>query len=221
MITIISDDIRHRATARRIDCRHLPNPNDTPKLRPRDGRDPEVRAHVMDNASSRAALAEGVSIAKTQGAVMFVCSAGRHRSVALAEECADQLRANGHQVRVEHRALGRARQKRERRGNTTQRGYGTRHQAVRRRLIFNLIDGTPCPGCGQPMFRDPRRNHDGRPLEADHEADLKHHGPGDANRLLCSTCNRSRGAGHDERLPMSRGGSATTPGRVIGWDWLD
>lgn len=87
---------------------------------------------------------------------------------------------------------------------TTDRGYGWRHQQVRERLIATHKDGTPCPGCGNPMYRRGELNHDGSPLEADHTRDLKHHGPGDADRLLCRTCNRSRGAGRDDRLPVNK-----------------
>lgn len=82
-----------------------------------------------------------------------------------------------------------------------QRGYDWRHRNNRKRLIMKLKDGEPCEWCGQPMYRKPEQNFDGAALEADHTRDLKHHGPGDADRLLHRTCNRSRGAGHDERKP--------------------
>lgn len=97
-------------------------------------------------------------------------------------------------------------------GTTTQRGYGWKHQKVRQRLLRQHTDGTHCPGCHHPMYRNPNRNHDHRPLEADHTKDLKHHGPGDADRLLCSTCNRRRGAGHDERLTPGAGQTTNTTG---------
>jgi hypothetical protein len=108
----------------------------------------------------------------------------------------------------------------DRRQSTTQRGYGWRHQRIRTRLLYQLKDGTPCPGCGRPMYRNPDKNHDRAPLEADHEADLKHHGPGDANRLLCRTCNRSRGAGHDERLPLNRDPEPDDTSGPTAWSWL-
>lgn len=110
--------------------------------------------------------------------------------------------------------------------STTERGYGWRHQQVRKRLMYNHRDGTPCPGCGNPMYRDPTKNHDGAALEADHSQDLKNHGPGDADRLICRTCNRARADGHDERLPLNKAKReaeqrADTPkGQAIGWDWL-
>jgi hypothetical protein len=45
-------------------------------------------------------------------------------------------------------------------GTTTTRGYSTRHQQLRTRLLAALQPGTPCPQtfpdgttCGQPMWR--------------------------------------------------------------------
>lgn len=101
-----------------------------------------------------------------------------------------------------------------------ERGYDWRHRNNRKRLLHNLTDGTPCPGCGNPMYRDPKKNHDGAALEADHTHDLKHHGPNDADRLLCRTCNRSRGDGHDERLPTNQT-PTTQNGEPIDWGWIN
>lgn len=41
-------------------------------------------------------------------------------------------------------------------GNTTQRGYGAEHQALRRAAIRQLKanPGQPCPRCTQPMYAD-------------------------------------------------------------------
>lgn len=91
--------------------------------------------------------------------------------------------------------------------NTTERGYGHRHQTIRRRLLHNHTDGAPCDWCGQPMYKTPAQNFDHAPLEADHSADLKHHGPGDADRLLHRRCNRQRKDGQEHRRP----GAAPTP----------
>lgn len=111
------------------------------------------------------------------------------------------------------------------RRQTTQRGYGWRHQQIRRCLLFNHNDGDPCPGCSEPMYRDPERNHDRRPLEADHTKNLKHHGPSDADRLLCATCNRTRGAGRDDLLANNQPTPNTTTNpetttTPIDWSWL-
>ncbi|MGV0327317.1 hypothetical protein ACUY2E_10325 [Corynebacterium confusum] len=82
---------------------------------------------------------------------------------------------------------------------TTQRGYGHSHQKQRRVLFAQLVDGSPCEECGQPMYKTASKNFDGAALEADH-------GPGSAlkyaedkrrtraTRLLHRTCNRSGGA---------------------------
>ncbi|MCJ7859259.1 ATP-binding protein [Corynebacterium kalidii] len=91
--------------------------------------------------------------------------------------------------------------------STTERGYGHRHQTIRRRLLHNHTDGTPCDWCGQPMYRDAKRNFDHAPLEADHTNDLKHHGHGDADRLLHRRCNRQRKDGQEHRRP----GAPSTP----------
>ena len=87
--------------------------------------------------------------------------------------------------------------------STTERGLGHRHQMVRRRLLFNHRDGTPCWWCARPMFKDPERNFDGAALEADHSRARSVHGAhgNDADRLLHRRCNRQRQAGQrdDER----------------------
>lgn len=90
---------------------------------------------------------------------------------------------------------------------TTQRGLGWTHQKRREQLLRNHTDGTPCPcqpGCGPgcicrgtnglPMYRDPARNPDRMPLEADHTL-ARSLGGTTADRLLLATCNRSRGDG--------------------------
>jgi hypothetical protein len=97
------------------------------------------------------------------------------------------------------------------RRTTTERGLGWDHQRTKRRLLAAHIDGSPCPcldtgDCGPacpcraaghalPMYREPTLNPDGRPLEADHTL-ARAHGGTRADRLLLSTCNRSRGVGH-------------------------
>lgn len=98
---------------------------------------------------------------------------------------------------------------------TTQRGYGHRHQQVRKRLLIKLVDGSPCQWCGKPMFRKPEMNFDGAPLEADHTKDLKHHDPSDADRLLHRRCNRQRRDGQEHRRP----GNDTEPQKGTGVSW--
>ncbi|MFE5699963.1 hypothetical protein [Rhodococcus koreensis] len=87
---------------------------------------------------------------------------------------------------------------------TTQRGLGWAHQQQRERLLRAHVDGTPCWWCGLPMYRDPARNWDGKPLEADHSR-ARSKGGTKADRLLCSGCNRSRqDGGRDHQRPILR-----------------
>ncbi|MGN7134573.1 hypothetical protein ACTHQY_15005 [Rhodococcoides corynebacterioides] len=74
----------------------------------------------------------------------------------------------------------------QRRGKTTsQKGLGWDHQQVRKQLLSQHVEGTPCGHCGKPMFKATQ------PLDADHEL-ARHHGGRRANRLLHASCNRSR-----------------------------
>lgn len=93
---------------------------------------------------------------------------------------------------------------------TTERHLGWQHQQTRAALMAVHRDGTPCPcldlndcgpacpcrpaGRGLPMYRDPARNVDGAPLEADH-GQARSRGGRRADRLLLRVCNRSRGDG--------------------------
>jgi UPF0042 nucleotide-binding protein len=98
-----------------LDCRFLPNPHWVEELRPLDGRDAKVSAHVLESDLAVQFLdqvdgllelllpafeAEG----KAYLTIAFGCTGGRHRSVAIAEEVAGRLRTttSGH-VGVNHR----------------------------------------------------------------------------------------------------------------------
>lgn len=70
---------------------------------------------------------------------------------------------------------------------TTQRGYGHSHRRIRQQLLYNMPDGAECEYCGQPMYKDPTKNFDGKPLNADHEALDK---TKQASRLLHDQCNK-------------------------------
>ncbi|WAL46798.1 HNH endonuclease [Rhodococcus pyridinivorans] len=84
------------------------------------------------------------------------------------------------------------------------RGLGRRHREQRDRLLRALVDGTPCYWCGRGMYRDPARNWDSKPLEADHIL-ARSKGGTKADRLLCSTCNRQRQDGsRDHQRPALR-----------------
>ena len=70
---------------------------------------------------------------------------------------------------------------------STQRGYGYSHQQTRKQLLYNHTDGSECEYCGQPMYKDPARNFDHKPLNADHlETDKTRR----AGRLLHDQCNK-------------------------------
>lgn len=101
-----------------FDCRFLDNPHWKPELRPFDGRDPRVQAHVMgdplyDGFFERVlnlvefVLPAHVQEGKSYLAIGFGCTGGKHRSVTLAEKMADTLAESGWQVSKRHRELER------------------------------------------------------------------------------------------------------------------
>ena len=101
-----------------FDCRFLANPHWDASLRPLDGRDPAVAAHVegdprypdffakladLVNFLLPAQLEEG----KAHLAIGFGCTGGQHRSVAVVEKLALQLAEDGWAVSKRHRELER------------------------------------------------------------------------------------------------------------------
>ncbi|HRO14606.1 MAG TPA: RNase adapter RapZ [Paracoccus sp. (in: a-proteobacteria)] len=101
-----------------FDCRFLANPHWVPDLRPLDGRDPAVQAHVIadpryDEFFQRTRdlilflLPAQVDEGKAHLAIGFGCTGGQHRSVTLAETMADALAARGWPVSKRHRELER------------------------------------------------------------------------------------------------------------------
>lgn len=101
-----------------FDVRFLPNPHYVEELRPFTGNDERVDAYVMNWPVTRRfmrrisdlldfLLPHYVHEGKTQLAVALGCTGGRHRSVVIANHLAEQLRAHGHTVLVEHRDAGR------------------------------------------------------------------------------------------------------------------
>jgi UPF0042 nucleotide-binding protein len=100
------------------DMRWLPNPYWVPDLRGKTGRSPEVAAYVMEQPGARefvdryvellAGVAQGyLREGKRFMSVAVGCTGGKHRSVAMAEEVARQLREAGYDVGTVHRDLGR------------------------------------------------------------------------------------------------------------------
>jgi RNase adapter protein RapZ len=102
-----------------MDVRFLKNPHWDPELRPRDGRDPAVRAFVEADPAYAPFFARLVDMLRfllpayrAEGKSYFGlglgCTGGRHRSVVLAEALAKTLAADGWQVSIRHRDLERA-----------------------------------------------------------------------------------------------------------------
>jgi UPF0042 nucleotide-binding protein len=101
-----------------VDCRLLPNPHWVPELRPQNGLDPAVRDYVFAQDGAAAFLDAYADLlrqyesgylreGKHFATVAVGCTGGKHRSVAVAEELAGRMRADGVDVRVVHRDLGR------------------------------------------------------------------------------------------------------------------
>ncbi len=101
-----------------FDCRFLANPHWVPALRARDGRDPQVVAHV--EADPRFAeffdrihgliemlLPAQIDEGKSHVTIGFGCTGGQHRSVAVAEKLAKVLAEAGWAVSKRHRELER------------------------------------------------------------------------------------------------------------------
>jgi RNase adapter protein RapZ len=100
------------------DMRFLPNPYWVPELRHLSGRDREVADYVKDRPEAKefidryVALIDTVATGYLREGKRFVtvaigCTGGRHRSVAMTEEIAARLRAQGLEARPIHRDLGR------------------------------------------------------------------------------------------------------------------
>lgn len=101
-----------------LDARFLPNPHWVDHLREHTGLDPDVRDYVVEAPAAESFLtgaarlldvmAEGyLREGKRYVTVAVGCTGGKHRSVALAEEVARRLSAQGIESVVVHRDLGR------------------------------------------------------------------------------------------------------------------
>ena len=100
------------------DMRFLPNPHWVPSLRPLSGRDREVADYVKGRPEAQTFLGQYLPVLRTVGTgylqegkrfmtVAVGCTGGKHRSVAMSEEIAARLRADGIDARAVHRDLGR------------------------------------------------------------------------------------------------------------------
>ena len=101
-----------------FDVRFLPNPYWVPELRPKTGLSPDVSKYVLSQPGAEAFLdqAEGLlntmrpgymREGKRQVTLAIGCTGGKHRSTAISEAIAECMRAQGGQVNVLHRDLGR------------------------------------------------------------------------------------------------------------------
>jgi UPF0042 nucleotide-binding protein len=101
-----------------VDARFLPNPHWIPELRPLTGRDDAVRDHVLGSADAEQFLDRYLEVlrllvpgyrreGKKYLTLAVGCTGGKHRSVAIAEEFARRLAAEGVTASARHRDLGR------------------------------------------------------------------------------------------------------------------
>ena len=101
-----------------MDVRFLPNPHWVPELRPQTGLDEAVRNYVLNQPATKTfidrfeqMLVDLIPAYITEGksylTIAIGCTGGRHRSVAVAEELARHLIADGFQARVTHRDIAR------------------------------------------------------------------------------------------------------------------
>jgi UPF0042 nucleotide-binding protein len=101
-----------------FDVRFLPNPHFEPGLRELTGEDPDVAEYVLKGERTQALLAHLRSLlgfllplyddeGKAYLTIGVGCTGGRHRSVAIADQLAQDLRALGREVNVSHRDSSR------------------------------------------------------------------------------------------------------------------
>ena len=100
-----------------LDARFLPNPYYVEALKPLTGRDPEVRAFLLESPAFREFLARAeawlrwsLPLVQNEGRAYHTlaigCTGGQHRSVALVELLAERLHADVASLSVRHRELG-------------------------------------------------------------------------------------------------------------------
>jgi UPF0042 nucleotide-binding protein len=101
-----------------VDARFLPNPHWVPELRSRTGQDDGVRDYVLGQPDAGEFLDRYLDVlhllipgyrreGKRYLTLAVGCTGGKHRSVAIAEEFARRLTAEGLAATARHRDLGR------------------------------------------------------------------------------------------------------------------
>jgi len=117
VVSLVSFGFRHglpRGADLVFDVRFLANPHFEQRLRPRTGLDPEVAQFVLESAPAKELLARLNDLlrfllplyereGKSYLTVAVGCTGGRHRSVAVLEALAGDLRRLGQNVSVTHR----------------------------------------------------------------------------------------------------------------------
>jgi UPF0042 nucleotide-binding protein len=101
-----------------LDCRFLPNPHWVEELRDKSGLDGPVRDYVLRQPDAeqflervsellRFLLPAYAKEGKSYLSIAIGCTGGRHRSVAIAEELAARVAAQGYHPTVHHRDIDR------------------------------------------------------------------------------------------------------------------
>ena len=99
-----------------FDVRFIPNPFYIPELKPFSGNDDPVKNYVMEQTETQTFLQKANDMfeflipnyqkeGKRQLIISIGCTGGRHRSVAIANSIYETLRANNHDVYIEHRDI--------------------------------------------------------------------------------------------------------------------
>lgn len=102
-----------------FDVRFLPNPNYVASLKKKTGKDRGVQQYIAQFPQTREfmkqlremllyLLPQFIREGKSYLTIALGCTGGRHRSVALAEETARILEAEGYNIRLTHRDIGRS-----------------------------------------------------------------------------------------------------------------
>lgn len=101
-----------------FDVRFFPNPHFVAPLRPLSGENPRVSGFILRQkvagpflrllkAMLALLLKESLKEGKAYLTVAFGCTGGRHRSVAIAEQVAKNLKQLGYPVKIQHRDISR------------------------------------------------------------------------------------------------------------------
>ena len=99
-----------------FDVRFIPNPFYIPELKPFSGNDEPVKNYVMEQTETQTFLQKANDMfeflipnyqkeGKRQLIISIGCTGGGHRSVAIANSIYETLRANNHDVYIEHRDI--------------------------------------------------------------------------------------------------------------------